>query len=157
MTHYLRASLAAGAGIAMLAIVGTTGCTTTTSKAASSSSTAASTGATAAKAPPTTVLSSSHNTSHPPAGDVALNGCEVDPTTSWPDATGVIVNHSSKASDYQIQVGFYAGATRVADGDALESNVSPGESVDFKAQGFDTVTGTITCKVISVDREAAAG
>lgn len=109
--------------------------------------------------PPTTqggVQSNSGNTTHPPAADVTISACVVDPTTHWPDATLTVTNHSSKPSDYVIQVGFFdSTGARVAEGDDLENNVPANGVVKADAQGFSDVTGTVTCKLVSVDRSAS--
>ncbi len=105
--------------------------------------------------------------SHPALKDVTVSSCHNKVLDSQvansgiATATGMIDNHSSKTSDYTIQIGFFDHAgTRVATGAALESAVPAGGSVDFSAGG-DTELGnhvSVTCKVINVTRlETAAG
>jgi Tfp pilus assembly protein FimV len=110
--------------------------------------------------PPTTqpgVQSNSSDKTNPPAADVVISSCTVDPTTGWPAAALTITNHSSKPSDYIIQVGFFdSTGARVAEGDDLENNVPSQGVVKDTAQGFATVTGTVTCKLVSVDRTASS-
>ena len=106
----------------------------------------------------TSPLSGSNNTAHPPAADVTVTSCRVDPSTNWPAARLEITNHSSKTSNYTVQVQFLnSSGTRVADGLAAASNVAPGERALETAQSLDTVSGNVTCNVTSVERFASAG
>lgn len=104
-------------------------------------------------------LTSSDNGAHPPQKDVTFvpQSCTVDSTTNWPKAKVKVTNHSSKTSDYSIQVVFKdASGVRVSDGAAIPTNVKPGESTIETAQGLDEVHGKITCVIQSVDRYASA-
>ena len=103
-------------------------------------------------------LSGSNNTAHPPAADVKVTSCTVDPSTNWPAAKLEITNHSSKTSNYTVQVQFLnSSGIRVADALAAASNVSPGERAVETAQSLDVVSGNVTCNVTSVDRFASTG
>lgn len=97
-------------------------------------------------------------TTHPPAADVTISACTVDPTTSIPDAKLEIINHSSKKSHYNIGVEFLdTNGTRLAEGAALSADVAPGEKVETDAGGTAQVNAKFTCKVTSVDRISAVG
>lgn len=103
-------------------------------------------------------LTSSDNSGHPPAGDVHITSCTVDPLLGSPSAKLTVVNHTSKASDYNVQVAFLDKAgVRIDSGYALESNVRPGQRVLSLAQGLTEVHGVIRCTVNTVDRTASLG
>lgn len=87
-----------------------------------------------------------------------MTSCTVDPSTSWPAAKLEITNHSSKTSNYTVQVEFLnSSGTPVADALAGATNVAPGERAIETAQSLDVVSGSVTCKVTSVDRFASSG
>uniref|UniRef100_A0AAU2UWC3 Secreted protein n=1 Tax=Streptomyces sp. NBC_00003 TaxID=2903608 RepID=A0AAU2UWC3_9ACTN len=95
---------------------------------------------------------------HPPAADVSITSCDVDSATSFPSAKLEIVNHSSKPSEYFIDVEFVdVSGTRVAEGAAILNHVAPGEKAEDTAGGLAPVSGKITCKVTSVDRISVVG
>lgn len=101
-------------------------------------------------------LTSSVNSKHPPAADVKMTSCTRDSTLGSPDAKLTITNHSSGVSDYDIHVEFVdANGTRLDDGYALETGIKPGQTAKDDAGGLKTLSGKITCKVISVDRTAS--
>lgn len=106
----------------------------------------------------TSPLSGSNNTAHPPTADVTVTSCTVDPTTNWPAAKLEITNHSSKTSNYTVQVEFLnPSGTRVADALGAATNVAPGERAIETAQSLDVVSGDVTCRVTSVERYASNG
>lgn len=95
---------------------------------------------------------------HPPAADVSITSCELDPSTSFASAKLKIINHSSKPSDYSISVEFLAAnGTRVGEGGTLQTHVAPGETAEDTASSPTQATGNITCKVTSVERFSSAG
>lgn len=103
-------------------------------------------------------LTSSNNNGHPPAGDIKLTSCAVDSTLDFPTAKVDITNHTSKASDYSIQVEFIdAKGNRLAAGYALENALAPGQKSTQTAMGDNEVHGKFTCKVAKVDRYASTG
>lgn len=102
-----------------------------------------------------TNVPSGTNTVHPPANDVRITSCDVDPTTSLPTAKLLITNQSSQTSTYLVSVEFdLANGTRVSEGATGSTSVAPGQKVDTSAGGPDQVSGQITCKVTDVTRFA---
>jgi hypothetical protein len=88
--------------------------------------------------------------------DVEISGCTVDNILNMPSADLKITNHSSKASNYMVQVEFLDTAgTRIAEGIAATNGLAPGQSSVQKAQGTAQVKGKVSCKVIDVTRYAA--
>jgi hypothetical protein len=108
--------------------------------------------------PPTTapgVQSNSLDKKNPPAADVTITSCSID-SIGDANANLTILNHSSKSSDYIIQVGFFNPAgVRVDDGYGLENDVPSGGAVETTATGFGNNVAPITCKLVSVDRNAS--
>lgn len=104
------------------------------------------------------VASGSKNETNPPQDDVTISKCEVDPLLKLPKASGTIVNHSSKPSNYIVHLEFNQGATRVAEGYEAANEVAAGQTVNWDATGDKQVTsGAVTCKTISVERYASRG
>ena len=102
------------------------------------------------------VITNSDNGSHPPQQDVAVSGCSID-ELGFPTATGTIVNHSSKTSDYELSVNFLKGGVHVSDGADFVNNVAPGQTATWNAGGTDQVSGQITCQMAEVNRIASGG
>ncbi len=101
------------------------------------------------------VVSTSTNTTHPPAADITVKTCTL--SYGMATATGVIVNHTSKASDYDVHIGFMKNGVRVDDGYDMQNDVQPGQTVNFQAGGTNQVSGALTCTLIGVDRTSAVG
>jgi uncharacterized protein (UPF0333 family) len=90
------------------------------------------------------------------AQDAAITKCEVDKTLGWPSAEVTITNHSSKSSNYMVQVEFLdASGTRISEGIAATNGLAPGQKSIQKAQGTAEGKGKLSCKVIDVTRYAA--
>ncbi|MFD0260888.1 FxLYD domain-containing protein [Kitasatospora indigofera] len=88
--------------------------------------------------------------------DVEITGCVVDAVLHWPSAEVKITNHSSKASNYMVQIEFLdATGTRIAEGLAATNGLAPGQASVQKAQGASEAKGKVSCKVIDVTRYAA--
>ena len=97
----------------------------------------------------------SGTSSHPAANDVSVSSCAVD-SVGIPNAKGTIVNHSSGTSNYTFTISFLNSAgTVVAQGAGAESNIAPGQTVDFTAVGDNQASGALTCKVVDVSRFAS--
>ncbi|MEV7181625.1 FxLYD domain-containing protein [Kitasatospora sp. NPDC093679] len=89
------------------------------------------------------------------AKDVEITKCSVDPTLHWPSAELTITNHSSKASNYMVQVEFLDGAgTRIGEGMAATNGLAPNQKSVQKAQGTSTAAGKTSCRLIEVTRYA---
>ncbi|MFI6645811.1 hypothetical protein [Streptomyces sp. NPDC050504] len=91
-----------------------------------------------------------------PRADVEVTGCVVDSTTSWPEAKLRITNHSSKASDYWINVEFVdAKGERVAEGFAATNHLAPAQVANESANGFTQTSDPIKCRITEVSRRAS--
>lgn len=140
-----RSILTAAAAVAVAAITLVTGCASETG-----STPVKTTQAPTSSGP----ISASSNTEHPPVADVTLKSCASD-EIGFVTAKGTIVNHSSKPSEYAIDLEFVAGGARYAEGFATASAVAPGQTVEWEASGLeDNRPGTV-CRVLSVDRFAS--
>jgi hypothetical protein len=90
------------------------------------------------------------------AKDVTISGCNASPTGGRPTATGMIDNHSSKASTYAVTVSFYdSSGNRVSEGAATVGKVESGAVANFSAEGVASAKGPVTCKATSVVRTEA--
>ncbi|MFD9885368.1 hypothetical protein ACFWZT_28345 [Streptomyces alboflavus] len=88
--------------------------------------------------------------------DVEITECSVEEATGWPKAELRVTNHSSKTSDYWIQVEFVdAGDVRIAEGIAVTSNLAPDQVANESASGFRDAKGQITCRITEVTRNAS--
>jgi hypothetical protein len=104
------------------------------------------------------VQSSSTNDENPPQDDVRIVSCERNSElTNVLDAELEIVNHSSKRSNYLMEITVEDGAgTKIGDAVASANNVEPDQTAREQAVG--TITGNaaaITCRLASVDRFAS--
>ena len=104
------------------------------------------------------VDTNSNNTDNPPQNDVAITGCTTAEFTG-PEAAIEITNHSSKRSNYMVEISFESqdGANQYGTGTAFVNNLEPGQSKAETATAFEDIAdGTaFTCRVVNVDRFAA--
>lgn len=85
--------------------------------------------------------------------DVRLTKCSVEPSTGWPTAELRVTNHSSKTSDYVIQVEFVgADGVRIAEGAAVASNLAPDQVANESASGLREASGKVVCRITDVTR-----
>jgi len=94
---------------------------------------------------------------HAAADDVTVAGCSVD-AVGDPVAHVTTLNHSSKTSNYIVQVVFETsdGATQIDTGMVAVNNLAPGQTSNDDAATFkSTPAGSFTCKVGNVTRYAA--
>ena len=90
------------------------------------------------------------------AKDVAITSCAADAGGGRPTAKGTVDNHTSKASTYALDVGFYdSSGNRVSEGGATLGKVEPAATATFTAEGATDAKGPLTCKVGSVTRTEA--
>jgi hypothetical protein len=93
---------------------------------------------------------------HPPEGDVKVDSCAISDAIDLPEAAITITNHSSKASNYLIELEFVNPAgTRLAEGIASADNLAPGQSEKVTATGTEQVSGKLRCRVTKVTRYAS--
>ncbi|MFJ5070265.1 FxLYD domain-containing protein [Kitasatospora sp. NPDC088556] len=90
------------------------------------------------------------------AKDVEITKCSINDLLKMPEAEVKITNHSSKSSNYIVQIEFTdASGTRVAESAAATNNLAPNQSAVQKAPGSAQVNGKVSCKVTNVTRYAA--
>lgn len=88
--------------------------------------------------------------------DVAVTECSASPSGGHPTATGAIVNHTSKASTYVLDVQFIDSAgNKVSEGGASVAKVEAGATATFHVSGLTGAQGPLTCKVGAVTRTVA--
>ena len=105
---------------------------------------------------------SSSSGSHPPEADVAVASCALsDNQFEGPQANLTVTNHSSKASNYIIEVVFETtdGGTQLDTGNATITNLAPNQTANEKAVSFKgdlrKTAAEFKCKVANVTRLAA--
>lgn len=92
------------------------------------------------------------------AGDVTVQSCSADPAGGKPTASGTIVNHSSKTSNYVIRLKFTdAQGNQVSEGVNAVRSVKPAANAVWKLLGSRGVKGPVTCKVSGVNRTHLPG
>ncbi len=88
--------------------------------------------------------------------DITITACRADAGGGRPTADGTIVNHSSKASTYVVDVKFYDSANnQVSEGGATVGKVLPAATSIFHAVGLSGAKGPLTCKLGNVARTVA--
>ncbi|MDQ6614220.1 MAG: FxLYD domain-containing protein [Actinomycetota bacterium] len=88
--------------------------------------------------------------------DVTITACRDDPAGGRPTADGTIVNHSSKASTYVLDVVFIdSSGNKVSEGGATVGKVEPAATAVFHAQGLAGAKGPLTCRIATVNRTVA--
>ncbi len=93
---------------------------------------------------------------HRPDDDVQIMACSKQDFGNWPQAKLKVTNHSSKVSDYIVQVEFLdASGTRKAEGTAVVSNLARGRTAEETAAGLAEVAGKVTCRITDVSRTAS--
>jgi hypothetical protein len=89
-------------------------------------------------------------------GDVAVQACQAD--GGKPTATGTILNHSSKASNYVIRMKFKDGSgNQVSEGVNAVNDVEAGASATFTLTGTRAARGPVNCEVTGVTRTHVPG
>jgi hypothetical protein len=88
--------------------------------------------------------------------DVSVQRCAADPGGGKPTVSGVITNHSSKASTYAIHVEFDdSSGNRVSDGVAAVGRVDAGGKAQWHATGAQDAKGPLKCTLGTVTRTEA--
>jgi hypothetical protein len=88
--------------------------------------------------------------------DVALTNCVASPTGGRPTAVGAIVNHTSKASTYLVDVNFIdLSGNKVSAGAATVGKVEAGATATFHVDGLTDAKGPLSCKIGNVTRTIA--
>jgi hypothetical protein len=90
------------------------------------------------------------------AKDVTIGSCTADPSGGRPTAEGTIVNNSSKASTYLVDINFFdSSGNKVSEGGATIGKVESAATANFHAQGLQSAKGPLTCKLATVKRTIA--
>jgi len=94
---------------------------------------------------------------HPAKDDVALTACTSPDIIGVVYAKGDINNHSSKRSDYSMEITLTnAAGAQVGSGFANAENVEPGQIAHWSGiAGTDISAGGNTCHVVDVTRTAS--
>jgi hypothetical protein len=89
------------------------------------------------------------------SGDVSIDSHTYDFSDGMATGTITVVNHSSKRSDYYVEMTFFdASGANVGMGNALVSNVDPAQTAHATVTG--TYTGTVDrIKITQVQRTAS--
>lgn len=99
--------------------------------------------------------SHSANSEHKPQDDITIDECTTDDITG-PEASGVIENHSSKRSNYMVEISFEdASGVKIGSGTDYVDNVDPGQKAKWKAVSLGDSADQVTCKIANVDRFAS--
>lgn len=90
--------------------------------------------------------------------DVTLQSCQANPSGDKPTASGTIVNHSSKPSNYVIRLKFTDGpGNQVSEGVNAVKDVEPGARASWKLTGTRDAKGPLKCEVTGVSRTHIPG
>ena len=90
--------------------------------------------------------------------DVTVQACNADPAGDKPTASGQIVNHSSKTSDYIVRLKFTdAQGNQVAEGFNGVKSVAPSASATWTLKGDRGAKGPVKCTVTGVTRTHLPG
>jgi len=90
--------------------------------------------------------------------DVTVQACNADPTGDKPTASGQIVNHSSKTSDYVVRLKFTdAQGNQVAEGVDGVKSVASGAGATWTLKGDRDARGPVKCTVTGVTRTHLPG
>jgi hypothetical protein len=104
------------------------------------------------------VVFAGNNSSHPPKNDVTVQACNADPGGDKPTASGQIVNHTSKASNYVIRLKFLdAQGNQVSEGVSAVKNVERGATASWTLTGIRNAKGPVRCAVTGVSRTHLPG
>jgi hypothetical protein len=98
------------------------------------------------------------NSSNPAANDVAVKACNADPAGGEPTASGEIVNHSSKTSNYAITIEFNdPQGNQVSEGATAVNDVEAGDLATWKLTGVREAKGPVGCDISNVSRTHVPG
>jgi hypothetical protein len=95
----------------------------------------------------------SSNSDNKPADDVEVTACELQFGVA--KASLEITNHSSKRSNYLIELTFERDGVKVGDGVAAVNNVEPDQKAESEGIGTASGDGAIECRLVNVERYAS--
>ena len=92
------------------------------------------------------------------AKDVTVSNCAADANGGKPTASGTILNHSSKTSNYVVRLAFAdAQGNTVSEGVAPVKSVDAGETASWDITGARDAQGPVKCEVTGVSRTHLPG
>lgn len=104
------------------------------------------------------ILAHKNSASDAAKQDVTVSACKANPGGGKPKAMGQIVNHSSKTSNYVVQVKFLdAEGNQVAEGADAVRGVKALETSNFTLEGDRSAKGQLKCEVSGVTRTHIPG
>jgi flagellar basal body-associated protein FliL len=90
--------------------------------------------------------------------DVTVTACGADSGGGKPTASGTILNHSSKASNYVIQITFTdPQGNTVSEGVAAVKDVAADETATWNLTGPRDTNGAVKCEITDVSRTHLPG
>ena len=102
------------------------------------------------------IVAGSRSTSKPARNDVTLNACTPGAGGASPTASGEVLNHTSKKSNYVIRVTFKdSGSNQVSEGADSVSGVAPLQRSPWQVSGVRRAQGPVKCTVSGVSRVVA--
>lgn len=130
----------------------------TSTAARSATAAAATTDTTPPPAEPTTKPPAVLGANDAAKKDVKVTSCTKD-ALGFMDAKVLITNHSSKASNYIVDVVFETpdGKTQLGTGLAAVNDLQPGQKAPKLASSFTDADGKFACRVSTVTRYASGG
>lgn len=92
------------------------------------------------------------------AKDVTVSNCAADANGGKPTASGTILNHSSKTSNYVIQLTFTdPQGNTVSEGVAAVKDVAADETATWDLTGARDANGAVKCEITDVSRTHLPG
>ena len=90
--------------------------------------------------------------------DVSVKVCKADAGGGKPTASGEILNHSSKTSNYTIRLKFKdKQGNAVSEGLAPVKDVEPDKTATWELTGGESAKGPLTCEITGVGRTHLPG
>ena len=90
--------------------------------------------------------------------DVTVTACNGDISGGKPTASGRIINHSSKTSNYVVKLEFLdAQGNRVSEGAAPVQSVDANKTATWQLTGDRSAKGPVKCEISGVSRTHVPG
>ena len=104
------------------------------------------------------VVFTGSSSSKPAKDDVTVQACNADPAGGKPTASGQILNHTSKPSNYVIRLEFLdAQGNQVSEGVNAVKDVEPNATASWTLTGAREARGPLKCEVTGVTRTHIPG
>jgi hypothetical protein len=90
--------------------------------------------------------------------DVTIKSCQADPQGGKPKASGQILNHTSKTSNYVVKIKFKdAQGNSLSEGAAPVQSVNADKTATWELTGARAAKGPLTCELTGVSRTHVPG